>query len=517
MRFARFQTRTKILGAFAIVSFATVLVSCVALWRMAAADATTSALVDNKLARVQLTSELLGLARLNGARAITIARSDSLELSDYFNAQLEQGEKASAAIGARLHALPADAAELTLVDAAAARQAAYIKVRRQVFGLKDLGKTQEAEQMAGTELAAGFDAWTGALDTLLSAQTMQARGMAAASADAFRFSRALMGAVGAAALLLGCVTGWLLARSIVSPLQEAVALAERVAQGDLSGTIDHARGDELGRLFDALNHMTAGVSGTVLKVLDSAVRIDEASGELAAGNRDLARRTEAQAASLHRTVQAMVELTDAVQLNHVHAHEANQEALAASDVARQGAGAVAQMVARMETIRASAARIGDITAMIDGIAFQTNILALNAAVEAARAGAEGRGFAVVANEVRSLAQHSASAAREIKELIGASLGAIEAGTGIATAASVTMHQIVARVQQVAGLLHAIDAASAEQAQGISEVRGVIADMDEATQRNAAMVEQASAASETMRLQAEHLTDVVGTFRVQAYA
>jgi hypothetical protein len=176
MRFARFQTRTKILGAFAIVSFATVLVSCVALWRMAAADATTSALVNNKLARVQLTSELLGLARLNGARAITIARSDSLELSDYFNAQLEQGEKASAAIGARLHALPADAAELTLVDAAAARQAAYVKVRRQVFGLKDLGKTQEAEQMAGTELAAGFDAWAGALDTLLSAQTMRAAG-----------------------------------------------------------------------------------------------------------------------------------------------------------------------------------------------------------------------------------------------------------------------------------------------------------------------------------------------------
>jgi len=168
----------------------------------------------------------------------------------------------------------------------------------------------------------------------------------------------------------------------------------------------------------------------------------------------------------------------------------------------------------METIRQSAARIGDITAIIDGIAFQTNILALNAAVEAARAGTEGRGFAVVAAEVRNLAQHSAAAAKEIKQLIGESTGAIESGAGIASAAGGTMREILGRVQQVADLLHAIDGASSEQATGIAKVRRVIADIDEATQRNAAMVEQAAAAAATMRAQAEELTGVVATFRVR---
>jgi methyl-accepting chemotaxis protein len=171
------------------------------------------------------------------------------------------------------------------------------------------------------------------------------------------------------------------------------------------------------------------------------------------------------------------------------------------------------MVERMATIRRSAAKIGDITAMIDGIAFQTNILALNAAVEAARAGAEGRGFAVVANEVRSLAQHSAAAAKDIKTLIAESIGAIESGAEIAGAAGTTMRQILERVQQVAELLGAIDAASAEQAEGIAQVRRTVAEMDEATRQNAAMVEQAAAAAATMRAQAEELTGVVATFRV----
>jgi methyl-accepting chemotaxis protein len=210
----------------------------------------------------------------------------------------------------------------------------------------------------------------------------------------------------------------------------------------------------------------------------------------------------------------MAELTRAVQQNHVNAHDASELALAASGVAREGADAVAQMVERMATIRLSAGKIGDITAMIDGIAFQTNILALNAAVEAARAGAEGRGFAVVANEVRSLAAHSASAAKEIKGLIAESIGAIESGAGIAGAAGATMRQILERVQQVADLMKAIDAASAEQAEGIVQVRRTIAEMDEATRQNAAMVGQAGAAAEAMRAQAEQLTGVVATFKVR---
>jgi methyl-accepting chemotaxis protein len=517
MRLSQLQTGTKILGAFAVVSLAIVIISIVALWRLQAANAIANDLVNDKLARQQLTAELLGVTRLNGMRAVAIARSDSLEAADYFQAQLGQGEKNAAALEAKLAALPTAPDERALVDAAKQRKTAYLQVRQQVFQAKDLGKTQDVEQLAAGELATTFDAYTHAIDALLAYQTRAARAMAATSAQAYAFSRVLLPAFGAAALLVGCAAGWLLTRSIVTPLQEAVGLAERVAHGDLSATIAHARGDEIGRLFDALNHMTDGVSATVVKVLDSARLIDDASAEIAAGNHDLSHRTEEQARSLHATVQAMADLTDAVEQNHVNAHDANALALAASSVAQEGAGAVEQMVERMETIRQSAARIGDITAMIDGIAFQTNILALNAAVEAARAGTEGRGFAVVASEVRNLAQHSASAAKEIKQLIGESTGAIESGAGIASAAGGTMREILGRVQQVADLLHAIDGASSEQAAGIAKVRRVIADMDEATQQNAAMVEQAAAVAAAMRAQAEELTGVVATFRVRGEA
>jgi methyl-accepting chemotaxis protein len=512
--FSTLQTGTRILGAFATVSAAIVLIAGVALWRMQAADAATSDLVGSKLARQQLTSELLGVVRLNGLRAVSIARSDSIELSDYFQAQLVQGEQAAAGLDTRIKALTADAHERGMLERASQRKADYAAVRQQVFQAKELGKTQEAEQLAGTELAAAFDAYTGALDALLAYQTRQARTLAQASSAAFAFSRLLLLALGAAALAVGCVAGWLLTRSIVVPLQEAVGLAERVARGDLRSAIRHARGDEIGRLFDALNHMTAGVSATVSRVLDGAQRIHQASGEIAAGSEDLARRTEGQAGSLRQTVASMAELTDAVQQNHAHAHEANRLALAASGVAQEGASAVEQMVARMDTIRQTAAKIGDITAMIDGIAFQTNILALNAAVEAARAGEAGRGFAVVAAEVRNLAQHSAAAAGEIKGLIAESGDAIEAGTGIANAAGATMREILSRVQQVAELLAAIDAASAEQAEGIVEVGRVIDDMDYTTRQNADMVEGAAATAQAMRSQAEHLSMVVATFQLR---
>jgi methyl-accepting chemotaxis protein len=514
MRLAKLQTGTKILGAFAVVSAAIAVICAVALWRMQAADALTRDLVNNRLAGQQLSSELLGVARLNGMRAVAIARSDSLEVGDYFQAQLGQGEQEAGKLESRIAALATSADERKLQQQAATAKAGYMKVRQQVFQAKDLGKTVEVEQLASTSLATTFDAYTRALGALLAHQTRQAHALATASETASLFSRVLLLGVGGAALLLGGLAGWLLTRSIVAPLQDAVRLAERVARGDLSASIRHARGDEIGRLFDALNHMTGGVSATVVKVLDSARMIDDASADLAAGNLDLSRRTEHQASSLHATVEAMVELTEAVQQNHVNAHDASELALAASGVAREGAGAVEQMVERMATIRQSAAKIGDITAMIDGIAFQTNILALNAAVEAARAGAEGRGFAVVANEVRSLAQHSAAAAKEIKTLIAESLGAIESGAGIAGAAGMTMRQILERVQQVADLLAAIDVASSEQAEGIAQVRRTIAEMDEATRQNAAMVEQAAAAAGTMRSQAEQLTGVVSTFKVR---
>jgi methyl-accepting chemotaxis protein len=261
--------------------------------------------------------------------------------------------------------------------------------------------------------------------------------------------------------------------------------------------------------------MTANMSATVGRVMDGALAIDNTSAGIAEGNHDLSQRTERQAAALEQTTASMDELTATVQQNSARADEASHRALSASAVAEDGGAAVTQMITNMETIKASASKITDITSVMDAIAFQTTILALNAAVEAARAGEEGRGFAVVAGEVRSLAQRSAAAAKDIKRLIGESVGEIAAGTELAGAAGSKMNEVVAGTQRVSTILVAINAAGAEQAAGIAEVARAVAEMDGTTRQNAALVEQASAAAEAMHQQAAYLAELVATFKVEA--
>jgi methyl-accepting chemotaxis protein len=515
MRLKPLQTATKILGSFCIVSVVILVISGVALWRMQASDVLAADLVGDKLAKQQLTSELLGVVQLNGLRALSIARSDSLELADIYKDQLARGEKAAASIGAKIAALPLSTHEKRLWQSAGDGKAAVGAVQTEVFQAKDMGRTQEVDQLVSSRLDPALQRYTGSLGDLLAYESGQARELAAESARASALSRVLLAALGAGALVIGCLVGWRLTRSIVVPLQEAVTLAERVAAGDLSAAISHRRGDEVGRLFDALNRMTASMSATVSRVLDSAHAIDAASARIAAENRDLAHRTERQAGALEQTAASMEELTTTVAQNSGSAHEANRLARSASQVAVAGGHAVGQMVAKMDSIRASASKIADITGVIDGIAFQTNILALNAAVEAARAGEEGRGFAAVAGEVRSLAQRSAAAAKDIKKLISASASEIEAGTELANAAGVTMQDIVAGVQRVTAILDAINVASAEQAAGIAQVGGAIGEMDAVTGQNAALVKDAAAAAAAMRGEAARLTRLVGSFKVKA--
>ena len=514
MRLARLHTGTKLLASFAIVSLLIVVIALVALWRMQAADALTADLVDDKLAKQQLVSDLLGLERLNGSRTVAIARSDSLELADYFQAQLAEGRKLRAAVTARLDKLPASDRERALKAAAAQHDKTLASAQADLFRAKDLGQTNVVEEIIASRWEPAFKAQTAALDALLAHEANEAHRLADASAANTAFSKALLLALGAAALAIGALLAWLLTRNIVGPLQQAVSLAEQVARGDLRPTIEHTRSDEIGRLFDALNGMTGGVSQTVAQVLRGAYAIDSASNEIADGNLDLSQRTERQAASLRRTVGAMDALTGAIADNNASSQRANSLAQTASNVAGEGAQAVEQLVARMEAIKTSAARIVDITGMIDSIAFQTNILALNAAVEAARAGEQGRGFAVVASEVRHLAQRSAQAAKEIKTLIGASNAEIASGTGIASAAGATMRAVLAHVREVAAILAAIDSASASQAGGVAQVGRAIAEMDVSTRQNAAMVEEAAAAAEAMREQAAELARLVGTFKLR---
>ncbi|MEV4777753.1 methyl-accepting chemotaxis protein [Burkholderia sp. LMU1-1-1.1] len=515
MKLPQLKTGARVLASFAMLLFAMACMSAVSLWRLQSANDTASNLVDEKLAKQQLTSELLGVAELNGLRAISIARSDSLEVGDIFQAQLVAGEKVAADMARQLAAMPADGVEHELLLAVGARRAAYLALRAELFKLKDGGRIQEVGDLLDTRLAATFGAYTGALQKLLAYQTQEARTMAALSASQYQSSRALLIGLGLATLALGAVLALMLTRSIVRPLTRAVALAEQVAAGQLHVVIEHGRGDEIGQLFDALSHMTGRLAHTVGRVRDGAVAIDSASREIANGNMDLSRRTEHQAGALQETASAMVQLTAAVRENSGNARQANALALSASEVAGKGGKVVSEVVRTMAGINDYAHKIVDITGVIDSIAFQTNILALNAAVEAARAGEQGRGFAVVASEVRNLAQRSAAAAKEIKKLINDSAEQIASGSALAENAGATMDEIVLSVRKVTAIMASISTASEEQEHGIGQVTIAIGEMDGVTQQNAALVEEAAAAAAAMQAQAKELAQLVGSFQIDA--
>jgi methyl-accepting chemotaxis protein len=513
MKITKLNTGARVVLSFAIVLLIMATMSLVALWRLQTADDTTASLVREKLAKRQLTSELLGLSRLNGVRVAAIARSDSLEVGDYFMAQLGEGEKAQLALESQLSRLALDPAERVLLAKAASGNGAYLAVRAELFKLKDLGKTQEVAQLADAGLESTFKAYTGALVETLAYQTRQAALVAMESGRQFTLSRNLLVGLGAFALIAGAGLAWMLTHSIVTPLRAAVGHIVRVAGGDLRPIDAGAGTDEIGQLLAALRDMTARLAATVGKVRTGAVAMDVASAEIAAGNADLSRRTEQQAGALEETASSVEQLTAAVRQNSAHAQQANQLAIAASAVAGKGGKVVADVVETMAAISGFAGKIIDITGVIDGIAFQTNLLALNAAVEAARAGEHGRGFAVVAAEVRSLAQRSSTAAREIKMLIDDSVARIESGRRLTEVAGSTMDDIVSSVRRVTAIMRAISESSSEQEAGIDQINSAIIDIDAVTQQNAALVEQAAASAEAMHEQAAELATMVGHFQV----
>ena len=333
-----------------------------------------------------------------------------------------------------------------------------------------------------------------------------------AAALKMRTSVVLLGG-GAIAALLACVLAFLLNRNITSPLREAVTLAQRVARGDLGSQIVVRSKDETGELIAALRDMNAALVNIVGDVRGGTDTIATASAQIAAGNMDLSSRTEQQASSLEETASSMEELTAAVKQNADNAQAARTLAASASAVAVQGGAVVADVVRTMGSIDDSSRKIADIIGVIDGIAFQTNILALNAAVEAARAGEQGRGFAVVATEVRNLAQRSASAAKEIKGLIDDSVDKVSAGNKLVEQAGATMQQVVDSVQRLSGIIGEITDASEEQRVGIEQVNEAITQMDQVTQQNAALVEEAAAAANAMQEQARQLSQSVQVFRL----
>ena len=316
----------------------------------------------------------------------------------------------------------------------------------------------------------------------------------------------------AIALLTGGVAAWLLSRSVTGPLQLAVRSAEQIAEGDLTQSIAVQGRDETAALLGALQHMQTRLAEVVSGVRSNAESVATASAQIAQGNSDLSSRTESQASALEETAASMEQLSATVRHNADNAREASHLAHSARDVAVQGGAVVGQVVQTMQGIHASSRQIADIIGVIDGIAFQTNILALNAAVEAARAGEQGRGFAVVASEVRSLAQRSADAAKQIKQLIEASVARVGEGNVLVQKAGDTMDDVVAAIQKVNDIVAAISSASQQQASGVAQVGEAVQQMDQATQQNAALVEEMAAAANSLNLQGQELVQAVSLFR-----
>ncbi|HZZ11790.1 MAG TPA: methyl-accepting chemotaxis protein [Paraburkholderia sp.] len=409
-------------------------------------------------------------------------------------------------------ALPATSDENRLAAAVSAKRS---QVQNQLDAFADSvkGMDDAGVKIALKKIAVANTDYVMASADLKQFQRDQAKAHYEDSEASFQRFRAITIASIVFALLAGVFTFVSLRRAIGRPLGEALEHFNRIATGDLSQRIEARSHDEMGMLLHGLSQMRDGLISTVTTVRHASEAIATAAQQIAAGNLHLSARTEQQAASLQETAASMEELTGTVRQNAENARQALALATNAADVADHGNAVVGEVVTTMKEIDQSSGRIGDIIAIIDAIAFQTNILALNAAVEAARAGEQGRGFAVVAAEVRMLAQRSSAAAKEIKELIGASSGKVQAGSTLVTEAGGRMQAILTGVRRVADIMDEISAASSEQSTGIEQVARAVAEMDSVTQNNAALVEEAAAAAQSLEEQARMLKETVAVFRI----
>jgi methyl-accepting chemotaxis protein len=374
-------------------------------------------------------------------------------------------------------------------------------------------KNEEAFAQLKTKVVPAVVAWQNAIAGMVAYQTTSNEKAQAEGIDLYGQARLLLWGVAGLAAGLAVAGGWVFTRSITQPMRQAVAIAKTVAAGDLTSRIDVDTKDETGELLGALKTMNESLRAIVQQVRDGTRTLSTATDEIARGNLDLSSRTEQQAGALGETASSMEELTSTVRQNTENARQANQLVQSASDIAVRGGAVVADVVRTMGSINDSANRIVDIIGVIDGIAFQTNILALNAAVEAARAGEQGRGFAVVAAEVRNLAQRSASAAKEIKTLIGDSVSKVNEGSRLVHEAGTTMEDVVGSVRRVTDIMAEITAASHEQETGIEQIHRAVTEMDAVTQQNAALVEEAAAAAQSLQAQSNELEKMVSAFRL----
>jgi len=415
------------------------------------------------------------------------------------------------------NAAQGDAEKALYADYKTKRDAYFLLAQKGLKGLADAAQSPDKVTAVQQEFSAKApEAFRGAYAAMESILKFNLEGTAGAAEMVNQIVAESEIAMIVALAVIVAVGGWLMwaiPASVVVPVQQAVHLAKRISEGDLTRTILVNRKDELGQLLQSLEHMQSQLASVVSHVRQGSESVATASAEIAQGNHDLSARTEQQASALQETTARMGELGSTVQQNADSANQANQLAMNASTVAMQGGEVVGQVVETMRGINESSRKIADIISVIDGIAFQTNILALNAAVEAARAGEQGRGFAVVASEVRSLAGRSAEAAREIKSLIGTSVERVEQGTLLVDKAGSTMAEVVGAIKRVTDIMGEISSASTEQSHGVQQVGESVGQMDQATQQNAALVEEMAAAASSLKSQAHDLVQTVAVFKL----
>jgi methyl-accepting chemotaxis protein len=465
------------------------------------------------------------VTQLRGAvnmRAIAARNMALITDSAAQNGELARVKKAKATIDDSLQKLeallkedPSSTAESKAMLAQARDlETKYVPIAENIVALAMSGKQSEAIPHLTQDCMPLLDQFITHLNDFEQLINKHAQARVDDANSSYQAAKILMLVLGTASVAIGIAIAWALTVGITRPISQAVAIAQAVSQGDLSTHIVVKRSDETGLLLTALQAMTHNLVKLVEGVRNSSDSIATGSSEIAQGNQDLSNRTEQQASNLEQTAASMEQLNSTVRANADTARHASQLAGTASEVAAKGGVVVHQVVGTMEEITASSRKISDIIGVIDGIAFQTNILALNAAVEAARAGEQGRGFAVVAGEVRSLAQRSAEAAREIKSLINDSVAKVENGSRLVGDAGRTMDDIVTQVRHVTQLISEISSSTQEQTQGISQVSEAVTQLDQATQQNAALVEESAAAAESLKTQAAELVKAVSVFNLR---